>query len=391
MGTVFKRTGHDNYTIRYEAPPKPDGSRSQKMKALPPWMTKKQAEAYLRDIEQKIWRGEYIEETGQTVAEYLQWWLGDVKSRVEAYTWRDYESHVRVHITPHIGHHKLIELRTIAIQEMYTKLSEKGLATKSIKNIHGVLSGALRRAMEMQLLYNNPAKGAKPPKQEWKERKFLKEGQMGDFIAVAKDSAYWIPMLILITTGCRKSEALALKWSHFHEDKNILIVRRALSQTKGKVEYKVTKSRKVSALPIPESVTGLLVEHRTKQKAEGTYSPNGWICKGPNGNAQTPAGFGNAFHDLKVKCGWDFSLHGIRHGLATLLRENGVQLKAISERLAHSDTSTTENIYIHTPENIQEECAKVIGVKLSPFLQPLAKKPCVQNVCKEQKHEENQR
>ena len=60
------------------------------------------------------------------------------------------------------------------------------------------------------------------------------------------------------------------------------------------------------------------------------------------------------------------TFHGLRHCHASLLLADGVNIKAISERLGHSNVAITLNIYSHLLPNIQEEAADGIDRQLAP-------------------------
>ena len=50
-------------------------------------------------------------------------------------------------------------------------------------------------------------------------------------------------------------------------------------------------------------------------------------------------------------------VHTLRHTFASMLFQNGCDIKVVSEILGHSDTKITENIYIHV---IQQQKVKAI-------------------------------
>ncbi|WNS42063.1 tyrosine-type recombinase/integrase [Paenibacillus sp. MMS20-IR301] len=57
-------------------------------------------------------------------------------------------------------------------------------------------------------------------------------------------------------------------------------------------------------------------------------------------------------------------LHDLRHTFASILYEAGVDLKAISEALGHSDLATTNKIYTHRFDKTHEKTINVMSTAL---------------------------
>lgn len=83
---------------------------------------------------------------------------------------------------------------------------------------------------------------------------------------------------------------------------------------------------------------------------------------------QKTKSLGMVFCRLKSKHGFDFTLHGLRHGHATILLEKKIQTKVVAERLGHANTAITENIYMHITPDMQDEAVEIIDEVLSPLL-----------------------
>ncbi len=61
----------------------------------------------------------------------------------------------------------------------------------------------------------------------------------------------------------------------------------------------------------------------------------------------------------------ELTLHGLRHTWATLALRAGIDIKIVSERLNHSSTHITREIYTHVTPPMQadaaEQVARLIG------------------------------
>lgn len=56
----------------------------------------------------------------------------------------------------------------------------------------------------------------------------------------------------------------------------------------------------------------------------------------------------------------DIPLHGLRHTSATLLISQNIDVRTVSNRLGHAQTSTTMNIYAHQLKKMDETAADTI-------------------------------
>ena len=73
-----------------------------------------------------------------------------------------------------------------------------------------------------------------------------------------------------------------------------------------------------------------------------------------------------AFTKLVKEAGFsDLTMHGLRHTHATILLEQGVNPKVVSERLGHASVATTMDIYSHVLPDMQEKAAQAIDTVLS--------------------------
>jgi integrase len=60
------------------------------------------------------------------------------------------------------------------------------------------------------------------------------------------------------------------------------------------------------------------------------------------------------------------TLHGLRHTHATILPEQDVNSKVVSERLGHASVATTMDIYCHVLPDMQGKATLAIDAALAP-------------------------
>jgi integrase len=122
-----------------------------------------------------------------TIEAFLDRWLQDsVQTEVRPRTYESYRDRCAWYIKPAIGKVKLTDLQPTDLQRLYsTLLTERVLAPKTEKNIHGVLRKALAQVLQWGLAQRNVATLVKAPKVEHREAQVLDREQVRALLAAA--------------------------------------------------------------------------------------------------------------------------------------------------------------------------------------------------------------
>lgn len=154
----------------------------------------------------------------------------------------------------------------------------------------------------------------------------------------------------------RKSETYALQWKHVDLEKGVIDLKQSLDKYKN---IKVTKGNKKTLFNIPIHLVELLAQWKTIQKHELAQfniiqSPEQLVFTYINtkGNVNSPLHIDYLNNKMKSVKRRHPRLkhatpHKLRHTGATLAKQAGMSLEAISEALTHSDTITTKT-YVNT-------------------------------------------
>ena len=156
--------------------------------------------------------------------------------------------------------------------------------------------------------------------------------------------------------GDRKSESYALQWKHINTKEQEIQLVQALDKYKNP---KSTKGNKKTTFRIPNELTDLLQEWKNQQKIELAkfniiQTPEQYVftyidTKG-NVNSCLHADYlNNKMKSVKRRHPElaHATPHKLRHTGATLAKQAGTSMEAISEALTHSDTITTKT-YVNT-------------------------------------------
>lgn len=309
-----------------------------------------------------------VQETldAETLGDYLQIWLEHAKGRVRLKTWERYEGMISSHVIPALGHIGLQELHPTQIQRFYASLMP-GLSTGSVINTHLVLRCALAQAVRWGYLSANPADGAQPPRARRKELAVVDPALAQRVLQASAHSRYELPIAIAIATGMRRGEILGLRWADLDADHSVLQVRRSLSATRGGYRFEEPKTRRSRrSVVLPSFIRPYLEARRADRNVRRTELGSNWcendmICDQPNGEPWNPDCFSSGWGPhLKRRGVPHIRFHDLRHAHATMMLQEGVHPKIVSERLGHASIGITLDTYSHVLPSMQEEAAAAI-------------------------------
>jgi integrase len=353
--------------------------------------TKKEAQRELLRLVGQVDRGVYIEPSTLSVAEYLERWLTDhAQHRVGAKTFERYAEIVCKHLAPALGSHRLTRLSPLHIQAYYSEALTKGrvrtlrsgiqetlppLAARTVKHHHRVLSEALRQAVRLRLLQQNPCGDVDPPRPKRTEMKIIDQAQSAELLRAANGKGIYVPILLAITTGMRRGEILALRWKDLSLDGQTLQVARTLEETAAGLAFKEPKSeRSRRTIALPLLTVEELHRHR-RQQAEDLLrlgirqTGDTLVCCSREAQPMRPRAITKSFADLSRKLELGIRFHDLRHSHISHLLDAGVHPKVASERAGHASVSITLDVYSHLISGIQEDAANRIDAALRTHLE----------------------
>jgi integrase len=176
-------------------------------------------------------------------------------------------------------------------------------------------------------------------------------------------------MDLILNTGLRMGEALALQWTDINWKKNTVSVTKNLIRVKNRSakgkKYKLIlqekpkteKSKRI--IPLNKAALAALEDLKT---APG-FKPDGFIIHNKNGGAVLPRTLEETLENMCSAVGiHKIGVHALRHTYATRLFEKGVDIKIISELLGHSSTEITYRIYVHVIDALKESAVEALDL-----------------------------
>lgn len=260
-GTIRKRAD-GSWEARYCA----DGERHSVYGRTQAEVRKK-----LTEVSVSIDHGDFREDSGLTLGQWLTMWHRDYLGNVKLGTADTYEMQIRVHIIPALGDVKLSALRTPMIQRLYNKKREEGLSPKSIKNIHGCVHKALDVAVRIGYLSKNPSSNCILPRIEQAEIHPLDTPELSKLLAFLKGHEHEALIVTAIFTGLRSGELLGLTWDSVDFENGLIRVTKQLAQPRKKGEvfrFATPKNSKPRTIAPAPTVFQVLKKHKEEQEAQ---------------------------------------------------------------------------------------------------------------------------
>lgn len=328
-----------------------------------------------------------------TIKKWCHIWLNDIiKISTKPNTYRNYRRTANNHIVPYFGNVRLKELQPIRIQEWLNKLCESH-AAGTVITIRNHFIIMLNAAIDYGYIRINPAKRTKPPKKHKTEIMPLTDEQVKKLLEVSAGSdyiyygakqkwqedegmiylrkSYYVVVLLALTTGMRQGEIFGLKWSNINFSTKTLYVKNNMISIGGTETLDTPKtSTSIRNILLPDKTIYALhdwKEHQIQyaEKWSGVYNnENHLVFTNSFGKMVSVTNFlKRYFRKMLRASGIDDSVtfHTLRHTHATQLLKHGVNIKVVSERLGHSSTSVTMDIYAHALPDMQDSAVEKLN------------------------------
>jgi len=350
------------------------GKRKQKWKTV--HCGYKEAQRKLRELVNQVESGLInFDSQKLTVSKYLTQWLDYVKINSSGKTHEVYTYLINKHIIPVIGSIQLAQLKAQHLNKLYADKLDR-LSPATVKKIHFILHRALRYATENNMIVRNPMDaGIESPKVDKHENNTMDLKVIESFALVARKTEYYLLFMLIIFTGMRRGEALALRWTDIDFDGVQLFVNRTLKFDHGKISYGPPKTGKGRSISLTKAWLAALARHKAEQiavrKMIGLKGANELVFCHIDGSPYLPSTVTHAWIKLRNKLGIKTRLHDGRHTMATLLLMEGVHPKIVQERLGHASIKTTLDTYSHVIPGMQEAAA----IKLDNLVSKALVKP----------------
>jgi integrase len=363
--------------------------------------TKKAAQEALSAAITKLSETTYVQPSKLTVGAFLQQeWLPATHARLRPSTRANYETNLSIHVVPALGQIRLQQLTPARLATFYGELlaggrrDGKGLAPKTVRNIHALLHRALRDAVRWGYLARNVADAVDPPRLDSPEMQVWTPQQLRAFLTHVRHDRLYALWLLVATTGMRRGEVAGLRWS----DVDFTTGRVSPRRPRVVVNYAVHEGNPKTAkgrrsLALDPATVAALRDHQARQAEEKSTVGSGYLDSGlvftwPDGRPLHPDVITGWFKRHARKVVWSngqgqqvglppIRLHDVRHSYASAALAAGIPAKVVSERLGHAAVGITLDTYSHVLPGLDERAADVVARLILQDGSPSASAPGV--------------
>lgn len=337
---------------------------------------KKQA---ISELQEKI--DKKIEEKNQikiTLGELLDAWWNQHKVSIRQSSQVNYEKLLK-YIRKNINTAAVVRNTDTRFYQDF--INELPQSYEYKKKFRSVLKMALDYAVDMEMIKINPISRTKVPKPaltketyERVEDKYLEEEEINKLLNVYYSTFQSVHhgrlAEFMYLTGLRAGEAISLTIDDYDPNSKTIKVIGTLDYSDG---YKNAKKEMPKTLAsyreidlsnrAIEIIDELILENKLKFKGKTSY-----LFVGKTGKPIQINAFNNSLKAMNDKLGKDaikkkMSSHIFRHSHISLLAELNIPVKAIMERVGHSDMETTMKIYTHVTKKTKASIVEKLNAK----------------------------
>lgn len=323
------------------------------------------AVSLLNRFKEEMRQGVFRSEKAPTFEEFLSRFRELDDRKLKPSTRAAYASIEKVHLIPFFGQRRLDQITPTLVTRFFSELAGRTasnrktqLSTKSLLNCHRLLTKIFNLAVDAQILTKSPVPKPKklfPPADE-KEMDFLRPDEVRRLLDALDDKEMHCLFATSVMTGMRVGELTALQWDCVDFRGKLIKVRRSFSRK----ELTTPKTKKGKRdIAVDSNLLQLLREHKLRSGGRGEF-----VFSSPSGKPLDAANLlKRQLRPALKRAGIDrpIRLHDLRHTRASILMNEGCNLKFLQEQLGHASITVTLDRYSHLIPEKHDATVESVG------------------------------
>lgn len=307
-----------------------------------------------------------------TVEQWMDVYLDRQQAKWKVSTAANYKRITNLYVKPLLGKIKMSKLtRGLYEKEFIEQLSKMGKSAKSIELYHGFFMGAINAAVDEEAIQRNKMSKADLPKVAKQnanelEGNYLTVQELQKLLSCVKrefSMTRYMLILLLASTGMRRGEACALRWSEIDLQNKKL----SINHTRDHFGERSTKTdNSIRTIDITDFLASQFEKYKVWCKERKLtfgmkHTENDYVfisrnCNPINQNeASIVLDQVTEHYDLKR-----ITPHGLRHTFVTILISNNVPVTSIAKIIGDTP-QTVMKTYAHSFEENEKKAMKVLS------------------------------
>ncbi len=326
--------------------------------------TRREAERLLADRLRPINSSDFWPKSSLTFEEYAETvWKPEVLPNIKHSTKKGYTTMLRAHLYPAFGKMQLRLINRGMVQAFLSQKLAQGLSSASVRHLRTMLGTVLGAAEMAELIPSNPVRKTRVPRHvPVRPRAVIAPEKIRELLEALPEPTRSLAWL-LVLTGLRIGELLALRWRNVDLDQRVLRVTESVYD--GVFDTpKTQRSRR--SVPLGTKAIEIL---SARKPAAANPNPDAFVFATRVGTTFERHNLLN--RDLRPTCkklglvGVNF--HWLRHANASLLDAVGTPLGTVQDLLGHSSSEITREVYLHgIPAEARAAVEKVESLLIGP-------------------------
>ena len=303
------------------------------------------------------------------------------------------------HVSVAIGNRAIGKVKPSDIQKMYQKaVAEHGVNPSTVQKVHSIVYQIFEIAVNDSIIRTNPASNAfrhfsKSNEIIPKQRDALTIEQQGRFIDFVYSSRTYSRLgnlfTVLLGTGLRIGEALALTWDDIDFDTGVISIYKTMaykSGEDGKYDYRISPPKTAAGnreIPMLDDVKSALLREKSRPSPKKNFTVGGYtgfVFLNSAGQVYTNSflydsiqGIVESYNreefaraskeDYQPEYMPKISAHIFRHTFCTRLCEQGINMKVLQDIMGHRNIRTTMEVYAEATRDKKHEAMKEMNGK----------------------------
>jgi len=322
---------------------------------------KKEAERKLRLVLNQIESGLYRPDgKKKKFSEYAEAWVEEKKVDLKYNTWITYQGQTRRFLLDAdlgLADRKLATIDRPAVMNFKTKMMKKysKLSNRTVNATLILLGSILQSAMMDGFITVNAARLVKKLPLEHREMEILKPKEIQKVLKATKEKDWdlYVMIFVLVMTGMRRGEMLALDWKSINFTDKTIVIRRSYTSNRFQKPKTKLSRRSVNMTPL---VIKVLRAHQIKR---GNPPSTALLFDRGDGKPQDPTNLSKDIWTRILRAAGvreSVRIHDLRHTFCSMLLAQGASPKYIQSQLGHSSIMVTMDRYGHLmPETNEKE------------------------------------